>query len=289
MIQTVAIVSRRNLDKHLSTFKRVIDYLNAKDKKVYLEPRVGIMLGLKKYDKFIPGDTKVDLILVMGGDGTILRVISQLDSFETPFFGINMGHLGFLSEIPPVQIRKTLDKIFAGKFTVDRRMMIHVELYRKGRKLRQFYALNEVAISQATLSRLIVLKTKVDGLKLANFNADGLLVATPTGSTAYSLSAGGPIVHPSLSAIILTPICPHSFNQKPVVLPDDKKIEVTVASDYEAMNMTVDGQRNVRVKNGDVIKVRKGGYVEFLRLPTEHYFMNLRNKLGWGERVEKCL
>ncbi len=288
MIETVAIVSRRNLDRHVTTFKKVIGYLNSKKKKVYLEPRVGIMLGLKKYDKFIPGDTNVDLILVMGGDGTILRVISQLDSFETPFFGINMGHLGFLSEIPPVQIRKTLDKIFAGKFTVDRRMMLHVELYRKGRKLRQFYALNEVAISQATLSRLIVLKTKVDGLKLANFNADGLLVATPTGSTAYSLSAGGPIVHPSLSAIILTPICPHSFNQKPVVLPDDKKIEITVASDYEAINMTVDGQRNVKVRNGDIIKVKKGAYVEFLRLPSEHYFMNLRDKLGWGERVKKC-
>lgn len=287
MIQTVAIVSRRSLDKHISTFKRVIDYLNSKDKKVYLEPRVGILLGLKKYDKFIPGQTEVDLILVMGGDGTILRVISELDDFKARFFGINMGRLGFLSEIPPVQIRKTLDKIFAGKFTVDRRMMLHVELYRKGRKLRKFHALNEVAITQATLSRLIVLKTKVDGLKLANFSADGLLVATPTGSTAYSLSAGGPIVHPALSAIILTPICPHSFNQKPVVLPDNKKVEITVASDYEAMNMTVDGQQNVKVRNGDVIKIKKGEYVEFLRLPTEHYFMNLRNKLGWGERVEK--
>jgi NAD+ kinase len=288
MIQRIAIVSRRNLDKHVSTFKRVIDYLKLKKKDVFLEERVGILLGLKKYKKFIPGQTSVDLILVMGGDGTILRVISELDDYRARFFGINMGHLGFLSEIPPVQIRKTLDKIFAGKFTVDRRMILHVELYRNKRKLRNFHALNEVAISQATLSRLIVLKTKVDGLKLANFNADGLLIATPTGSTAYSLSCGGPIVHPALSAIILTPICPHSFNQKPVVLPDSKKIEVTVASDYEAMNLTVDGQQNVRVKTGDVIKIRKGGYVEFCRLPTEHYFMNLRNKLGWGERVEKC-
>lgn len=199
-----------------------------------------------------------------------------------------MGRLGFLSEIPPVQVRKTLDKIFAGKFTVDRRMMLHVELYRKGKKIKTFHALNEVAIAQATLCRLISLKTKVDGLKLANFSADGLLVATPTGSTAYSLSAGGPIVHPALSAMILTPICPHSFNQKPVVLPDNKKIEITVASDYKMMNLTVDGQQNVKVKNGDVIKIRKGGYAEFLRLPTEHYFMNLRNKLGWGERIEKC-
>jgi len=288
MIKTVAIVARRDLDKHKAVFKQVIKYLEAKKKKVYLEDRVGILLGKKKYDKFAPGVTKVDLILVMGGDGTILRVVSQLDSFESRFFGINMGHLGFLSEIPPVQIKKTFDRLFAGKVTVDRRMMIHVELYRNGKKLKQFRALNEMAVSQATLSRLIVLKTKVDGAKLANFNADGLLVATPTGSTAYSLSCGGPIVHPNVCALILTPICPHSFNQKPLVLPDNKKIEITVASDYELMNMTVDGQRNVKVRNGDVIKVKKGGYVEFLRLPTEHYFMNLRNKLGWGERVEKC-
>lgn len=288
MIQTIAIVARRNLEKHSSTFKRVIQYLNSKDKKVFLEERVGNMLGLKKYNKYNPNDTKVDLILAMGGDGTILRALSQLNEHKAQFFGINMGHLGFLSEIPPSQIKKTLDKIFAGKFTIDKRMMLHVELFRNGKKLREFHALNEVTISQATLSRLIVLKAKVDGLKLANFKADGLLVATPTGSTAYSLSAGGPIVHPALSAIILTPVCPHSFNQKPVVLPDYKKIEITVASEYEAMNMTVDGQQNAKVKFGDVIKVRKGEYVEFLRLPTEHYFMNLRNKLGWGERVEKC-
>ncbi len=284
MIQSIAIVSRRNLDKHVKIFEKIIAYLKSKDKMVYLEPRVGIMLGLKKYKKFVPGDTKVDLILVMGGDGTILRIVAELDDFDVKFFGINMGHLGFLSEIPPVAIRKTLDKIFAGKFSIDQRMMLNVELYRKKKKLKQFHALNEVSISQATLSRLIVLKTKVDGLKLANFKADGLLVATPTGSTAYSLSAGGPIVHPSLSAMILTPVCPHSFNQKPVVLPDNKKIEITVASDYEMMNMTIDGQKKIKVKQFDVIKIKKKEYVDFLRLANEHYFMNLRSKLGWGER-----
>ena len=288
MIESVAIVSRRSLDKHKAIFRQIIKYMKAKKKKVYLEERVAILLGEKNYDKFVPGGTDVDLILVMGGDGTILRILSQLGDYKVRFFGINMGHLGFLSEIPPLEIKKTFDKVFSGKYTVDRRMMLHVDLYRKGKKLKQFDALNEMAITQATLSRLIVLKTKVDGTKLANFNADGLLVATPTGSTAYSLSCGGPIVHPYVSAIILTPICPHSFNQKPLVLPDNKKIEITVASDYESMNLTIDGQQNAKVRTGDVIKVRKGRYAEFVRLPTEHYFMNLRNKLGWGERVEKC-
>jgi len=287
MIQTVAIASRKNLEKHEKIFSRVVKYLEKKGKTVYLEERVAKLIKRKKYNEFVINKTKVDLIIVMGGDGTILRVISKLKKIEAPFFGINMGHLGFLSEIPPVQITKTLDKIFAGKFTRDKRMMLEATLWRDGKKIKEFKALNEVAISQGTMSRLICLKTKIDGKKLATFKADGLLVATPTGSTAYSLSAGGPIVHPYLHAFILTPISPHSFNQKPLVLPDDRKIEITVDSDYPAINLTVDGQINVRVKNKDVIKVKSNGTVEFLRLPNEHYFMNLRNKLGWGERVDQ--
>ncbi|MDH5597251.1 MAG: NAD(+)/NADH kinase [Candidatus Peregrinibacteria bacterium] len=286
-MESVAIVSRRNLEKHEKVFARVLTYLEKKGKEVFLEERVAEILKLKKYKEFIPGKMHADLILVMGGDGTILRIVSKMRDFETKFFGINMGHLGFLSEIPPVQVGKTLDEIFAGRCTLDERMMLSASLERNGKKIKNFHALNEVAITQGTLSRLISLRTKVDGRKLANFKADGLLVATPTGSTAYSLSAGGPIVHPALHAIILTPVSPHSFNQKPIVLPDDKKIEILVDSDYESINMTIDGQQNVKVKNGDLIKIRKNGTATFLRLPTESYFTNLRNKLGWGERVEK--
>jgi NAD+ kinase len=288
MIQNVAITAKGGLEKHHKIFESAVRTLKAKGKKIYLEEGVANILKLSKYDKFVPGKTAVDLIMVMGGDGTILRVLSQVADFKARFFGINMGHLGFLAEIPPVQISRTLEKVLAGKCTVDSRKMLHIELYRAGKRIKSFHALNEVAVAQATLSRLISLKTKVDGLKLANFKADGLLVATPTGSTAYSLSAGGPIVHPLLPAMILTPVCPHSFSQKPIVIPDSKKIEISVDSDYAAMNMTVDGQGNVRVKKGDIIKISKGETVEFLRLPTEKYFMNLRNKLGWGERVEKC-
>ncbi len=287
MIERIGISSRKNLEKHHKIFRRLFDYLNKKGKKVFLEKRVADILGEENYNELILGKTKLDLILVMGGDGTILRVISKLKSFDAKIFGINMGHLGFLSEIPPVQINKILDKIFVGKFDLDIRMLLDIVLERGGKVIKKFHALNEVAISQATLSRLIHLKTKVDGRKLANYKADGLLVSTPTGSTAYNLSAGGPIVHPALNAFILTPICPHSFNQKPIVIPDNKKIEITVSSDYEAINMTVDGQQNVTVKEGDVIKIKKNEPVQFIRLLTESYFTNLRNKLGWGERVEK--
>ncbi len=288
MIQTVGIVARRNLEKHSKIFASCVKYLEAKGKDIYFEKRVAEVLKLKKYKELVLGKTHVDLVLVMGGDGTILRVISKMKEMDTVFFGINMGHLGFLSEIPPISIQKTLDKVLAGKCSIDRRMMLSIELHRGGKKLRNLHALNEVAVTQGTLCRLISLKTKVDGQKLATFKADGLIVATPTGSTAYSLSAGGPIVHPNLNAFILTPINPHSFNQKPIVLPDDKKIDILIESDYKTMNLTIDGQRNVRVKQGDHVKIKKGSFVGFLRLPTEHYFKNLRNKLGWGERVEKC-
>lgn len=287
MLEHVAIACRQNLDKHKKVFERLVSYLKKKGKQVYLEPRVASILGNKSCLSFVPGETAVDLILVMGGDGTILRVLSQLTSFEAKFFGINMGHLGFLSEIPPAGIQKTLDKIFSGRFTVDDRMLLEITLHRAEKIKGTFYALNEVVVSQGTLSRLLSLKTRVDGRKLANYKADGLMVSTPTGSTAYNLSAGGPILHPALGAMILTPICPHSFNQKPIVLPDDKKVEIKVDSDYEAMTMTLDGQVSVPVQVGDMVKIKKGPTVDFLRLPTESYFSNLRHKLGWGERVEK--
>lgn len=287
MIKTVGIVSRKNLEKHHRTFARIVKLLKAQGKDLYLEKRVAEVLKLKKYKELHLGKTEVDLVLVLGGDGTILRVISKMKEVKTMFFGINMGHLGFLSEIPPVHIEKTFRQIFSGKYTIDPRMMLRIELYRNKKKIKELQALNEVAVTQGTLCRLISLRTKVDGQKLATFKADGLIVATPTGSTAYSLSAGGPIIHPYLNAFILTPINPHSFNQKPLVLPDNKKIDVMVESDYVNMNMTIDGQRNVQVKQGDHIKITKGNSVQFLRLPTEHYFKNLRNKLGWGERVEK--
>jgi NAD+ kinase len=284
-MKKIAIVARKNLDSKSKVFKTLYDYLLKKGKDVYMEERVAKILKLKKYQLFEPGKTRVDLILAMGGDGTILRVMCQMEKCETRVMGINMGHLGFLSEIKPVQVSKTLDQIFGGHYTVDGRTMLKATIKRSDKTIQTFYALNEVAIAQATLCRLIKLKTKVDKKKLATFDADGLLVATPTGSTAYSLSAGGPIVHPSIQAFILTPICPHSFNQKPIVLPNDKIIEILVDSDYESMNMTVDGQLNVRVRHNDIIQIERGHEVEFVRLPSESYFSNLREKLGWGERA----
>jgi NAD+ kinase len=282
-----AIASRLHLEKHEKVFKSTLNYLKKTGKDVYLEERVAKYMDIKKYKEFIPGKTKVDLILVMGGDGTILRLANQMKDFNVKFFGINMGHLGFLSEIPPVHIGKVLGRIFAGDYTVDKRMMLQADLVRDGKKIGKFHALNEVAITQGTVSRLLMLKTKVGNRKLANYRADGLIVATPTGSTAYSLSAGGPIIHPAIRAFIVTPICPHSFTHKPIVIPDTKGIEILIASDYEMMILTIDGQQSIPVKYQDVIQVKRDGFAEFIRLPNENYFLTLRKKLGWGEKIDQ--
>lgn len=282
-MQTIGIACRRDLENQRDLFRRLVQHLEKRGKTVYLEDQVAQLLGVKQYRELILGETQVDLMLVLGGDGTILRVVSQMKEPFPAFFGINLGSLGFLSEVPPVRVIQTLDLLLAGKFTQDKRQLLQVRLERQGKTISTFHALNEVSITQGTLSRVIHLPTWVDGKKLTTYQADGLLVATPTGSTAYSLSAGGPIVYPSIPALILTPICPSSFSQRPIVIPDSKKIDIIVNSDYEQINLTVDGQQQVNLNHKDKVKIRRGKQVTFLRLLEEHYFANLRDKLGWGE------
>ncbi|MFH0820349.1 MAG: NAD(+)/NADH kinase, partial [Candidatus Peregrinibacteria bacterium] len=198
-----------------------------------------------------------------GGDGTILSVIQRLKKLNTRIFGINMGTLGFMSEIPPTGITRTLNKVFAGDYSVDRRIMIEVQVWRGKTMVKKFNALNEAAVTQGNLARLIRLRTTVNQRKLTTYHADGLIIATPTGSTAYSLAAGGPIVYPSLNAFIITPICPHSFTQRPIVIPDSKVVEVLVDDDHRAINLTVDGQESFVLAYKDRIVIRKDGVAQF--------------------------
>jgi NAD+ kinase len=286
-MKVIGIVAKKDCERYKHVFQSVVKALKALGKDVYLDPAVAQLIGTKSYKEFNLGRTPVDLVLVMGGDGTILSVIRRLKNKSTPIFGINMGSLGFLSEVQPNEIARTMKVIFKGDYTVDKRMMLDVEVVRGGRKIKSFQALNEAVISQGTLARLLSLKTRVDDRKLTTYHADGLIVATPTGSTAYSLAAGGPILYPSLHAFIVTPICPHSFTQKPIVLPDHKKIEVTVDIDYPSIHLTLDGQESFPLKYKDAVVIRKNGHAQFVRLPTESFFATLREKLHWGEKTEK--
>ena len=289
-MKRIAIAGKRtkeDCEKFKKVFKQVYAYLKKNGKEVYLEKQVAEVLGLANYNEWVRGKTDADLILVMGGDGTILSVVQHMRKFNSRIFGINTGTLGFMSEIPPRGIAQTLDKIFAGEYSIDKRPMLQVEVWRGKTRVHQFHALNEAAITQGTLARLIRLRTTVNQRKLTTYHADGLIVATPTGSTAYSLSAGGPIVYPSLNALILTPICPHSFTQKPIVIPDTKLIDIVVEDDHRNINLTLDGQESVLLQYKDRLHIRRDGVAHFVRLPTESFFSTLREKLDWGKEAEK--
>ncbi len=238
-------------------------------------------------------DAKIDALVVIGGDGTILRSVRQLTNFSVPIIGINRGAVGFLAEVAMKEVGELLPSLLSGDGVIDERSLLSVTVMRENKEVFQSYALNEAVINQGTISRLLDLKTNVGGEHLANFHADGLIVATPTGSTAYSLAAGGPVVHPQIEAIILTPINPHSFNQRPIVLPAGAGIDVEVSKCNDSflqstVSLTLDGQVYFELQRYDHVRVDvHTDTLKFLRRREDTFFHTLRTKLKWGERIEE--
>lgn len=234
-----------------------------------------------------------DLLLVLGGDGTILRSVREVDDFSVPILSVNRGTVGFLSELTLAEAPDMIPYFLRGKGMVEERSLLEITATRGKKKLWSGKVLNEAVISQGAISRLIDLKTSVNGDPLATFHADGVIIATPTGSTAYSLAAGGPIVHPQMKSTILTPINPHSFNQKPLVLPGNNEVEVTILTKPNKfgdvqVSLTLDGQTYVTLRRGDTVHaVQSEETAKFLRLRSETFFDTLRSKLKWGEGPEK--
>ena len=226
-----------------------------------------------------------DLVIALGGDGTLLYVARLLGDHEKPILGVNIGGLGFLTEVPPEQAVDAMDEVLAGRFSIDERMMLEVELLRDGLSLESHRALNDSVITKGALARVLNLEVRVNGEYLTSYISDSLIIATPTGSTAYSLSAGGPIVAPDVRAIILTPICPHTLTNRPIILPDDSEVTVKIQSESEYMMLTVDGQVGVPLKKGDQLRIFRSGKRTCLIILTGlSYFNVLRKKLNWGGR-----
>jgi NAD+ kinase len=225
-----------------------------------------------------------DLIVVLGGDGTLIHAAGLCAGREVPILGVNLGTLGFLTEIPRDRALPMLEKALAGELSASRRLMLHAEVRRGTDVVLEGSVLNDVVISKNALSRLARLQVHVDTREAAIYEVDGLIVATPTGSTAYSLSAGGPIVYPTLEAILLTPICPHALTQRPVVLPADLPVCVKLTSPGE-MFVTLDGAKGCPLEAGDAVFVRKAAHrTVLLRNPDLDPFAILRQKLRWGAR-----
>ncbi len=289
----VGITARSDIGDLAKTMTHVIEILKECGATVKLDSKRSARLDGGKTLPTYRHHSELDLLIVLGGDGTILRTVRELQDYSIPILSINKGTVGFLAELSLAEVERMLPLFLRGKGQIEERSLLEITATRGRKILWRGTVLNEAVVSQGAISRLIDLKTSVDGDPLATFHADGVIIATPTGSTAYSLAAGGPIVHPELKATILTPINPHSFSQKPIVLPGTDEIEVAIFTKPNKfgdvqVSLTLDGQTYVTLKTNDTVHaIISDKTVKFLRRNDETFFTTLRNKLKWGEGLEQ--
>lgn len=225
------------------------------------------------------------LMIVLGGDGTLLSAARVVGGRDIPIFAVNMGSLGFLTAITVDEIFPELERALRGEHRIGRRRMLWCEVRRNEKKIADYEALNDAVVTKAHMARMVNLDTFVDGNLVCTYRADGLIISTPTGSTAYSLSAGGPIIYPSVSALTITPICPHMLTNRPVIVPDTSIIEIVCKDTADTAYLTIDGQVGEPLKFGDrIVCKRSETTISLIRPPSQLFFDVLRAKLKWGER-----
>ena len=226
---------------------------------------------------------QVDLMLVLGGDGTMIATARMIGDQEIPVLGVNYGGLGYLAEFRIEELYSALELILSGNYKLERRVMLAVELQRDGAPTKSSRVLNDVVINKSALARIIEIEAYLNSQFVGSFRADGLIVSTPTGSTAYNLSAGGPVIFPSMNAVVITPICPFTLSNRPIVVPDDAEIELLLKTDKEEVALTLDGQVGFPLTVGDRVVIRKSRTTFNLIQPSNrNYFDVLRDKLRWG-------
>jgi len=243
--------------------------------------------GLEVADRPTLG-RECDLAIVLGGDGTLLNAARSLVEFQTPLLGVNLGRLGFLASVSPNEIPEDLEKILYGEFREDSRTLLHAEVIRDGQRESYADALNDVVVHKRDVARMIEVDTFLDGKYLTSYRADGLIISTPTGSTAYALSGGGPIIHPALETVALVPICPHTLAHRPIVVSAESTIEVLLsAGNWTQTQVTCDGQISLAMEPGDRVVIRKKPCKLKLIHPVDYdYLQLLRAKLSWGAPPE---
>jgi NAD+ kinase len=285
-IKKVGIISKPKKAEVGETVGPLLDWLRARSIEVCLDKETGASLA--SGDKCLTRNeipSHVDLIIVLGGDGTLLAAARALNRKPVPLLAVNLGGLGFLTVITREELYSTLERVLAGDFETERRVQIEGELVRADESISSFLALNDVVLNKGAIARILDFELRVDGQFVSNYKSDGLIVSTPTGSTAYSLAAGGPIVAPKVEAFIVTPICAHTLSNRPLVLPDTATIEVVVKSLREAAYLTVDGQVGIAAHSEDTVRLRKAASgVDIIQPRGKDYFEILRQKLKWGER-----
>lgn len=279
-IRTVGLVVKRDRPRAMRLAMRIVSALRRRRVRVLADSEAPLA-GLPARPKAALA-RDADLIVVLGGDGTLLSVARHADA-RVPILGVNMGELGFLTEVAEPEAMSMLGRVLDGHFEIDRRMTLTAALERAGRVRQRFRALNDAVVSNGALARIVRCAVSVDGLPFTTYRADGLIVATPTGSTAYSLSAGGPIVDPTVEVLVVSPISPHTLSQRPVVLRPTAVVRITIETGQQDVLLTIDGQEGTPLEGGDVVVVRRGrASVSLVRSPDRTHYDVLRSKLGWG-------
>ncbi len=287
----IGIVAKKNNPEALTLAGQLSEWLRSRSVQVYVEEDVSKLLTgtvPQHYWKSInrgeiPTDT--EMIVVLGGDGTLLSVAREVWNKNIPILGVNLGGLGFLTEITLEELYPVLEKVLRNDFEINEREVLNAVVIRKEKRIAEFIVLNDAVINKGALARIIDLETTINNEYLSTFRSDGLIISTPTGSTAYNLSAGGPIVYPSLHTIIITPICPHTLTIRPIIIPDDVKIRALLKSRNEEVTLTLDGQQGFALDYEDIVEVGKAeGRILLIKSPYRQYFELLREKLRWGER-----
>jgi NAD+ kinase len=283
-IRSVGIIAKPLQEELRTVVPELVRWLEARDVRVFLDEEAADAAGLKGLAREALAG-KTELLVVLGGDGTLLAAARVAVDSNTLILPVNVGGLGFLTSVTLDELYPLLEQVLAGEQQTGERMMLLAEVVRDGAVRERYRALNDAVLNKAALARMIDFDLHVDGSFVCSSRADGIILSTPTGSTAYSLAAGGPILDPMLSAFVVTPICPHMLTNRPLVLPDTVRIEVTFVAGEEPVYLTVDGQVGVELKRRDVIRVTKAAKkLRLIRAPHKSYFEILRSKLRWGER-----
>jgi NAD+ kinase len=277
-------VIAKDIPRAHGAVRKLVAWLTSKGKKVFLDERTAAAIGREGYPaKKLP--PLVDMVIVLGGDGTLLsaaRLVADARR-NVPIFGVNLGSLGFMAEVPLDELYDNLAKALAGRLRADERMMLTAAVIRNGKRIAEHTVLNDAVLSKGAMARMVSLEVSVGGDYLTAIRADGLILATPTGSTAYSLSAGGPIIHPALHCFVVTPICPHTLSNRPIAIPDTAVVRVKLVSRSEGVSLSLDGQVVSPLRLNDIVEVKKAKYrVRLIKHPSKNYYEILRTKLKWG-------
>lgn len=285
-IESVAIALRaRNEESVLEIGRELASWLLEHEIKVVARSNVVKVLGIEGIQTV--KTLTADLVVVFGGDGTLLSTAREVAHTGALLVGVNMGRLGFLAEVSKRRMIPVLTSVIEGKYSIEERTMLEVSVLRKGKEIETFAALNDAVVDKGSIARLLRFDVRIDRAHLTEYAADGLIVATPTGSTGYSMAAGGPLLHPSVQAFLLTPICPHQLSGRPIAIPDTSEIAIKLKDPSEEATLTIDGQVAYPMAKSDIVRIRKSEYgARLVRIPGRSYYEVLRSKFHWNKTTD---